>query len=503
MRIGINLFMGLMIAVVGGVIFQSIIEMPTELYYNAEVNYTSHDYSYKPGQSGTTYQFYIKRDGRGYQELDIFPSIGVPTLFYFALLSLIGLFRFFLNRNKPVKEITYGKMNEEARQRIMKWREKMKKRNPIGAVVLVLFVLLFFYSGRNGLFGLGLGDEGFDTEMMAVNFQPTHLIYAPKNKGPGDIWMIQEDRSGEGATFIDEDQHTSSFDSIIYTVRLLDQKKDERIEVGQFVVSDEMSSFDCFYANGKVWLIARPNMMVVYDQKSHEPLYESIEDFNKQFDELSSSVHNFYRHDFEGRDVLRIEMLDGGEYYYHFDLDSLSESLTTFSLGRTFQRFEFDRANGERYNLTVSTLEVESEYMDDPRIREAMSMSELHFMFSHTEEVTIEDVFFIDPTFLIETRDRCFVLHKKDVSDNAEEMVSALDSAANILWSVSSTKFPKKQVDDYMPGDMTVTALIDRKTLVLSFVLDRKAAGMMGVDISSGKIKWKYNYSDLIRKEEI
>ena len=76
-----------------GVLYQPIIEKPISLFYNSEVLHTASNYSYKPGQSGTEYVFYLEKTEGVYEQLNFIETVGLPTFFYLGIIMLIGIIR--------------------------------------------------------------------------------------------------------------------------------------------------------------------------------------------------------------------------------------------------------------------------------------------------------------------------------------------------------------------------------------------------------------------------
>ena len=485
-----------MIVTVLGVFVQAVMEFPLELYYGAEVTHTTETYSVQPGETTTSFTYYVTRESRGWEAIGIFQAIGISTLFYFACLSVLGLLRWTIRRNRPPKEIPRNKYDDKTYNRLMKIRDMDKNRKPASTIAAILIIALFFYSGRNGLFGLGLEGTGTSSKEQVINFSPTHLIYASNGKGTGDIWMIQEDKSGEGATYI-SNESSHSFDSIIYTIRTFGTKTEGQKDIDQFIVSKEMSSFDPFFHNDLVWLTARPNMLRAYDIRSGQPTYETSDDFSGKYKELESGIYNFYRHDYNGSDVLRIQTLDGGLYYYHFDSDTLVGNLSDLDTDKSFRRFGLQSANGQRYNLAVANMEQRLVFNGNRKLFEALEESGITVQTSFVKYDVVDSVFFISPELLTQTENRAFILHQKDIRENSLRMISAVDSTANTFWSVNSTEFPYKHKEDYMPGRQESKATVDGGFLIVNFIQDWEAVGMMAIDIGSGEIFWKYDYKDL------
>jgi hypothetical protein len=97
----IGLFCGLMIPVLGGLIFPSILEKaggPFVTSATDKIVLEKHGYSYKPGQSGTQYNFFrISTDGKK-EEITI-ELIAYSVLVY-SIIFIFILFVFNLIYNK-------------------------------------------------------------------------------------------------------------------------------------------------------------------------------------------------------------------------------------------------------------------------------------------------------------------------------------------------------------------------------------------------------------------
>lgn len=92
-RIPIGLFIGLMIATAGGALHPPLLTVAAPVLCDGDMDISSRNYSYKPGQSGTAHTIRCEREGR-VQEVTL-RAIGVSTLIYGAgawvLLTLLYL----------------------------------------------------------------------------------------------------------------------------------------------------------------------------------------------------------------------------------------------------------------------------------------------------------------------------------------------------------------------------------------------------------------------------
>lgn len=88
--IPVSLFIGLMIVTIGGVAQPKIPLAAAHYICDGETRVNSQDYSYKPGQRGTSITF-ICTDAQGKQEDISFKLLGVATLYYSAIVALFLL----------------------------------------------------------------------------------------------------------------------------------------------------------------------------------------------------------------------------------------------------------------------------------------------------------------------------------------------------------------------------------------------------------------------------
>jgi hypothetical protein len=92
-RIPVSLFIGLMIATAGGALHPPLLAVAAPVLCDGDMDISSQNYSYKPGQSGTSHTIRCEREGR-VQEVTL-RAIGVSTLIYGAgawvLLTLLVL----------------------------------------------------------------------------------------------------------------------------------------------------------------------------------------------------------------------------------------------------------------------------------------------------------------------------------------------------------------------------------------------------------------------------
>ncbi len=470
MRLGINLFFALMFTVMG-VVYQPIIEKPIEIFYNGNVTHTATDYSYKPGQSGTEYEFYIEREDRGYDRLGMLESIGLPTLFYFGIFTFIGIIRrkFLRKKTRDYNSSIFQKRPDLV-EKLKTMDEKNKNKSEFPPLLISLGIGIFFLAGHYQMFA---GEKnGEETQMTNESFEPSHIVYVPNGEGTGDLWLIEEDKNGKDATFI-QNERTTSFDSIIYTIKVLKQGETKRIDIDQIIVEDEFGSFDPFYSDNRVWLTARPNMLFAWNSSTRDKSLEDINAFSDPFEELESGIHKFYRHNaYKG--VLYIETLDGAEYYYQISNDSLYISLSSIGKNnKPSELFGLYHANGDRYNITLK------QGLGRPS--------------------TLENEFYLKPEILAQNSENCFIMHKKDVRDESPLRLSCIGKKAEIIWTIEEDDFPKKinNENDLIFSFRQNTGQIDGNILIVTFSDGLKVQGVFGVEISSGEIKWKYNYHEL------
>lgn len=480
-----------MITTTLGLVIDTVLQFPLELYYGTAVTHTTETYSIHPGETTTSFTFYVETESHGWLPLGVVPAIGIPALFYFGCLSIIGFLRWAIRKNRPPREISQNKYDDKTYLRLKKMQEMSRNRKPTPTILLVVFVILFFNFGRNGLFGLGMESAA---NKEAIEFSPTHLVYAGNGQGTGAIWMIEEDRKGAG--YRSNNDPNEAFDSIVYTIRLFQPESEEQEPIDQFMVSKEMSTFDPFCHNGLIWLTARPNLLRAYDQRSKTVVYRSVDDFSAQYTELKSGIHKLYRHQYNGGDVLRMETLDGGLYYYHFETDKIVTKLSELDTDKSFQRFTLKSTNGKRYQLAVADMDQRLQFNNNLKLSEALEKKEMIVMQVFVKYDLQDSVFFISPELLAQSDDQAFVLHQEDIRKNSLQMISGLDDSANILWSVMSSDFPSKEKEEDLPPNRSISAQLDGNYLIVHFVENWQAAGMMAIHSKSGKILWKYNYSD-------
>ena len=90
--LGVRAFAALMIVSALGVLFKFPISLPNQLFFNRDIAYTSTHYSYKPGQSGTSYDFFIQNSDGLYVALPLVLVLLLAFLFYFGIFSAIAAF---------------------------------------------------------------------------------------------------------------------------------------------------------------------------------------------------------------------------------------------------------------------------------------------------------------------------------------------------------------------------------------------------------------------------
>ena len=138
-----------------GVLYLRIIEKPLEIYYKSEITHTAEHYSYKPGQSGTSFEFYIKRPDTGYDRLPFFQTLAIPTVFYLGILLFLNLFWSLVKSKKNKDRSDKSARNEEFKKFSKLILSKKSKSVNTISFVLVLVILAFFFSARAKKFGLG------------------------------------------------------------------------------------------------------------------------------------------------------------------------------------------------------------------------------------------------------------------------------------------------------------------------------------------------------------
>ncbi len=147
LRFIINFFVALMIGVIGIGVYQQAVKKPIALYYGADISHSSTDYSYKPGQQGTHYDFYLNKNGES-EKLSTMTLLFIPAILYFSFITLIGILRRVLIPNK----IHFDQRANDGRGSFIKKKTKEERSFKNYTLPLIAFILssLLFLSGYLG-----------------------------------------------------------------------------------------------------------------------------------------------------------------------------------------------------------------------------------------------------------------------------------------------------------------------------------------------------------------
>ncbi|UII24477.1 hypothetical protein LVD15_14215 [Fulvivirga maritima] len=85
--LGVRLFVALMLVSALGVLFKYPVLLVLEIFFGRAAEYTSTHYSYKPGQSGNSIEFFVLNDDGLYVTINTIASILISFLFYVGFFS--------------------------------------------------------------------------------------------------------------------------------------------------------------------------------------------------------------------------------------------------------------------------------------------------------------------------------------------------------------------------------------------------------------------------------
>ena len=447
-----------------GVVYLPIIEKPLSLYYKADITHTAENYSYKPGQSGTAFEFYIKRKDAGYERLPFFQSFAIPTLFYSGILIFLNLIWLLVKRKKDPSRTDH--LNEPSKKAIKFVLGRKNKKVNIISIILLTGIVIFFVSARAKRFGLGTPDS-LIKEIVAP-FNPTKMAYS----GGDFIWLVEVNRKGNGAVFI-ENESASSNDSVYISIKCFDLKDSSYSDINSFHLGRKNYQVDAYAVLDEIWIMTRPNHLLVYDANSTETIYKDASSFAEQFDDLRPGINEFYRIDQFGQ-LLYIEALNGINYYYDFQSKQLVESISELDQGK-LDVFKLKKDKGAITNLYSKINGGSFEKRSDFQFIDA-------------------DVLYQDDTGII-------VLHKSDISDEAEMSISHFNTLGKNLWNIAYNELPISSSEtSFIQAKLKFECSRYNDQIVLKISSFLQDEGLMSVNYNTGAINWKYSSQDFILK---
>lgn len=443
-----------------GVAYLPIIEKPLSIYYKSEITHTTQHYSYKPGQSGTAFEFYIKRNDAGYEQLDFFNVFAIPTLFYAALLISLNLLWLLVKKKDPdPKDDRWNDSGKKAMNFV--FTRKSKKMNIILFIFLV-GIVLFFACARSKKFGLGTPDS--ITEASQSSFHPTNLAY-----GGGDlIWLIELNRQGNGAALI-QNEKANINDSVYMEIKCFQLSDSTYQDINSYHLDKEYYQLETYAVNNEVWLMTRPDHLLVYDAKNTNLIFEDAKSFAEQFDELELGINEMYKINFHG-ELLNIEAMNGVNYYYDFESKKLNENISLFNK-KDLDKFELKKVKGEIYNVY---------HKNSKGVLSKCSENDL-----------------IKADLLYQDSAGAIILHYKDISDNAERTISFYTSSGDNNWNIENHQLPvTSSQNKFVKTDLVFQCSKYDNQLIITISSLLQSEGILSVDYTTGSVNWNFALPD-------
>ncbi|WP_375580817.1 hypothetical protein ABWH96_07310 [Marivirga tractuosa] len=251
----VRLFASLMVITVLGLLLKTPILYPLELIFNRTTEYTSTNYSYKPGQSGYTFDFYILNDDHLFVHLSTGLVMILVFLFYVGLFSGISAF-------------------------LLVTRQKLKAAKRDIIITIIIAAALF---GLPQLISwdtlLGINDRG--------DYMVKDRVFTPNN----GTWEIGNQKL-KGVS-IENNRTNSSDTSVLKITKLKDGQStplfSEKVTANGAVIVTEMYG-DTLWVFGN-----RGQYIKAYNTATEEILFQNKDELLKMYNVASSGRVESFR----------------------------------------------------------------------------------------------------------------------------------------------------------------------------------------------------------------
>lgn len=238
--VGVRAFISLMVVSILGILLKFFITIPNRLFFNRPIAYTSTHYSYKPGQNGWTFDFFVLNNDGLYVALPLLLVIFIALIFYFGVFSAIAAFLNFKAQNT-----------------------QLAKRDFILTLLVVSFYFMPKYIDIESFFNLN--------ERGAYVLK--ERIYNPNN----ETWEIGVQKIK--GNYI-KDHKTVSNDSSFLVVKKFNTTKVDTVLFEKLVIPG--NSVYTFSAKDTLWLFeASNNYLKAFNMVNSNMVIKNKEDLNR------------------------------------------------------------------------------------------------------------------------------------------------------------------------------------------------------------------------------
>ncbi|CAM1369508.1 membrane hypothetical protein [Tenacibaculum litoreum] len=302
----VRAFISLMVVSILGILLKFFITIPNRLFFNRLIAYTSTHYSYKPGQNGWTFDFFVLNNDGLYVALPLLLVIFIAFIFYFGVFSAIAAFLNFKAQNT-----------------------QLAKRD----FILTLLVVSFYFMPKY------INIESFFNINERGAYVLKERIYNPNN----EIWEIGIQKIK--GIYI-KDHKTVSNDSSFLVVKKINTTKVDTVLFEKLVIPG--SNIYTFNAKNTLWLLeASNNYLKAFNMVNSNMVIKNKEDLNRMMPkkyqnrgvaELSYSTAQ--------KNSIYVKTNYGEVLYLHTD-----DNLITDKYKYTHNTYYLRRINEHRYKL--------------------------------------------------------------------------------------------------------------------------------------------------------
>lgn len=240
----VRAFISLMVVSILGILLKFFITLPNRLFFNRLIAYTSTHYSYKPGQNGWTFDFFILNNDGLYIALPLLLVIFIAFIFYFGVLSAIAAFLNFKAQNT-----------------------QLAKRDFILTLLVVSFYFMPKYINIDSFFNIN--ERG--------PYVLKERIYNPNN----EIWEVGVQKIK--GNYI-KDHKTVSNDSSFLVVKKINASKVDTVLFEKLVLP--ANNIHTFNAKNTLWLFeASNNYLKAFDMVNSSMVIKNKENLNRMMPE--------------------------------------------------------------------------------------------------------------------------------------------------------------------------------------------------------------------------
>jgi hypothetical protein len=394
----------------------------------------------------------------------------------------------FQERLKKISREGKINLNDDQIEKIANARTKGKKTI---RRILLIFLIIF-------------GGIGFMVYKMTTSPRFLNILYVTDASGKSKIWVhthayMRSSSKRGGSTY--------SFQS--NTLHILDpltSKEIQTIDLPKALFP--YSQIHMLMHKGQVWIIKSHDS----GEKSDDPapaLYRlnpesgaiesKTEDFIREHSELQAGIKEL---DYTSKgNFITIKTKDGLSFAYCLDSDKMMKNGEQYSMTSPFSGNYFILMNenfmsdsrrilnlihphtpGKTLMLKAYELDRKPETSDTSMVMDTLDKGKV----------------FMDARILTQDGTHALILHRTEVGDDGEVMLTCIDASGKRLWTITKDQIPilatmnRKHKESFFLGPGQISSNANAIGKDGTFILSLDVAGVLALNMNSGAVKWVF-----------